>query len=213
MEVARSDPSESPEILATRCRNYVEWGADAIAVRTDEEISPDGIADLRAACSSLKVPVIRTDWILHPLQVAEVREAGGAALTTIYSILEKGLSRLSKYALSLGLDPIVEIVNLKELEAASDLGISLYGINMSVGLSLSVPGLRQDVAKSLIGQMPFGVYTIVGIQAEEEALEMKVAGADAVYLRHEFFQGLISKELKGQDEAFLKRLRDILSND
>lgn len=205
-EVARLCPAESPHVLATRCRDYVRWGVDAIAVRTDEEISPDGVADLVAVCNSLHVPVIRTDWILHPLQVAETREAGAAALTTVHAVLQKGLPGLLSYAVSLGLDPIVEIVNLKDLEAVSKLGISVYGINLSVKLSLPVPGVRQDVAKSLLRQLPDGVQAIVGIMSVEDALEMKMAGASALYLRHEVWQGLACGEFQG--EAFLKRLRD-----
>jgi hypothetical protein len=43
----------------------------------------------------------------------------------------------------------------------------------------------------------------------EEALEMKNAGASALYIRHEVWQG--SGELKG--EEFFRRLRDKLSGD
>eukprot|EP00250_Pteridium_aquilinum_P021106 c25026_g2_i1 orf=66-938(+) len=209
-EVARLSPDEPPHLLAARCRNYVRLGVDAIAVRTDEEASPDGIADLMAVCNSLQVPVIRKDWFIHPLQIAETREAGAAALTLVYAILQQGLPALQSYALSLGLDPIVEIVNLKDLDAVSKLGISVYGINLSIKLSLPVPGLRQDVAKSLLQQLPDGAQSIVGIMSVEEALEMKLAGVNALYLRHEVWQGSNSGQLR--DEAFLEKLRDVLAN-
>lgn len=209
-EVSRFSPTESPQLLAARCRNYVRLGVDAIAIRTDEEASADGLADLQAACSALQVPVIRRDWFLHPLQIAETREVGAEALTLVYAVLQNGLPALQSYALSLGLDPIVEIVNLKDLEAVSKLGIiNMYGINLSIKLSLPVPGLRQDVAKSLLRQLPDGALGIVGIMSIEEALEMKLAGANALYIRHEVWQGSKPGEL--QDEAFLDKLRDVLS--
>lgn len=209
-EVARFSPTETPQSLATRCKSYVQSGADAIAIRTDEEASSDGLADLMAVCSALQVPVVRADWVIHPLQIAETREAGAAALTLVYAILKNGLPALQSYALSLGLDSIVEIVNLKDLEAVSRQGIFLYGINLSIKLSLPVPGLRQDVAKSLLQQMPDGARSVVGIMSMEEALEMQVAGANALYLRHDVWQGSTQGELRG--EAFLKKLRDTLSN-
>ncbi|KAI5058540.1 hypothetical protein GOP47_0026710 [Adiantum capillus-veneris] len=188
-EVTRLSPAESPQGLATRCKNYVQAGADAIAVRTDEEASPDGLADLIAVCSAVQVPVVQTDWFLHPLQIAETREAGAAALTLVYAVLKSGLWSLQSYSLSLGLDPIVEIVNLNDLEAVARQGISVYGINLSIKLSLPVPGIRQDVAKSLLQQLPDGARSIVGIMSMEEALELKLAGASALYLRHDVWQG------------------------
>lgn len=209
-EVARLSPTESPHLLAARCRNYVNLGVDAIAIRTDEEASPDGLADLKAVCNSLQVPVIQRDWFLHPMQIAETREAGAAALSLVYAVLQNGLPALQSYALSLGLDPIVEIVNLKDLEAVSKLGMYIYGINISIKLSLPVPGLRQDVAKSLLRQLPDGAQGIVGIMSVEEASEMKLAGASALYLRHEVWQGSKAGELR--DEAFLAKLCDVLSN-
>ncbi|MCO5580840.1 hypothetical protein L7F22_034713 [Adiantum nelumboides] len=247
-EVARLSPAESPQSLASRCKNYVQSGADAIAVRTDEEASPDGLADLIAVCSAVQVPVIQTDWFLHPIQIAESREAGAAALTLVHAILKNGLWPLQSYALSLGLDSIVElevnilvlqwmiqeqhakhfdfqgsrsasqamtdqnyiIVNLKDLEAASRQVISVYGINLSIKLSLPVPGLRQDVAKSLLEQLPDGAQSIVGIMSMEEALELKLAGASALYLRHDVWQDSRHGHICG--EAFLKKLRDILAN-
>ncbi|KAH7280617.1 hypothetical protein KP509_36G005900 [Ceratopteris richardii] len=53
VEVARLTPAESPEDLAARCRKYGRLGIDAISVCTDEETSPDGLADLKAVCSVL----------------------------------------------------------------------------------------------------------------------------------------------------------------
>ena len=47
-----------------------------------------------------------------------------------------------------------------------------------------------------------------GIMSIEEALDIKMAGASALYVRHEVWQG--SGELKGED--FIRRLRDELSS-
>ncbi|KAH7280616.1 hypothetical protein KP509_36G005900 [Ceratopteris richardii] len=108
VEVARLTPAESPEDLAARCRKYGRLGIDAISVCTDEETSPDGLADLKAVCSVSRVPVIRRDWFLHPLQIAETREAGAAALPLVCTVLGNGLPALYSYAHYLGLDSIVE---------------------------------------------------------------------------------------------------------
>ena len=52
---------------AKRCKAA---GADAIAVPTDALDTETGLRDLLAVCRAVRCPVVRRDWILHPLQVA-----------------------------------------------------------------------------------------------------------------------------------------------
>nr|PNR33040.1 hypothetical protein PHYPA_024983 [Physcomitrium patens] len=211
VEAARLSPSETPEMLAERCVKYVEWGATAISVCTDEESSPNGLADLTAVCQAVTVPVLRRDWIIHPLQIADTCEAGATALTTVYSILSKGLPAILNYAVSLGLDAVVEVINMKELQEVATLGIPIYGINLSVGLAISMPSIRQDISKSLIGEIPFGASSMVGVYSIEEARTMKIAGADAVYIKHEVLHGPQATEKNAQ--VFLENLREAMSGD
>ncbi|KAL2634375.1 hypothetical protein R1flu_005854 [Riccia fluitans] len=213
-EIARLSPSESLDSFSSRCAQYVEWGADALAVCTDEEKSPNGAADLAAACKAVNVPVLRKDWIIHPLQVAETREVGASSITAVYSILGKGAPAILQYAISLGLDAIVEVVNLQELQEVEPLGAPLYGINLSVGLTLSLPGVRMDLAKGLVGEIPFGASSVVGVWSIEEATELKAEGVDAVYVRHEVLQGRSATEAKQLvPQAFLQNLRDAMTGD
>lgn len=58
---------------------------------------------------------------------------------------------------------------------------------------------------ALILALPQGVYSI------EEARAMKIAGADAVYIRHEVFQGPKAREQNPQ--LFIEGLREALSGD
>uniref|UniRef100_A0A0D6R5F4 indole-3-glycerol-phosphate synthase n=1 Tax=Araucaria cunninghamii TaxID=56994 RepID=A0A0D6R5F4_ARACU len=212
VEVARSIPSEAPASLAERCRDYATWGADAIAVRTDEEVTANGILDLSEVSAAVTVPVMRSDWIIHPIQIAQTSESGASAVRLVNSVLKKGTPAILRYTQALGLDAIVEVVNLKELEEVATLGISAYGINLSVGLSLPIPGFRQDIAKSLVGNLPFGSYSIVqGVSSQEEAIEMRLAGADAVYISQDVLERY---EASGNSqEQFLQGLRDSLTGD
>jgi len=54
---------------AKRC---VAAGGDAIAVPTDALDTATGLGDLLAVCRAVQCPVVRRDWILHPLQVASL---------------------------------------------------------------------------------------------------------------------------------------------
>lgn len=68
-EVARSSTVQTPEAMGQLCADLVAAGADAVAVRTDAEDTPQGAADLFASCRATTAPVLQLDWHLHPLQV------------------------------------------------------------------------------------------------------------------------------------------------
>ncbi|GLJ16267.1 hypothetical protein SUGI_0273650 [Cryptomeria japonica] len=192
-----------------RCSEYVNWGADAIAIAAN--IDAIAIPHIHQLSAALSVPIMGADWIIHPLQIAQTAEAGASAVRLVYAVLKKGTAAILRYTQALGLDAIVEVVNLKELEEIATLGVATYGINLSVGLSLPIPGFRQDIAKSLLGNIPFGCYSIVGVSSAEEALEMRLAGADAVYIKQEVLERY---EASGNSqETFLQNLRDSLTGD
>ncbi|CAI5523424.1 unnamed protein product [Closterium sp. Naga37s-1] len=191
VEMARARPSESPESLARRCQRYIGLGADTVMVCCDEEISPDGLADVRAVSRALPgVPVIVKDWMLHPIQVAEAAEAGAAAFHIVHGVLNKATAPMLAFAFGLGVDVAVEVVNLEELKRLEPLAIPLYGLNLSVGLAVSAPGFRQSVAKSLLSSMPFGAAALVGASSVEDVRMMKAAGATAIVLKREVFKGM-----------------------
>jgi len=51
----------------------------------------------------------------------------------------------------------------QEMEGLARTGVVFYGINLSVGLSVSVPGFATDMAHGLLGEMPFGTISLVGV--------------------------------------------------
>ncbi|CAI5477775.1 unnamed protein product [Closterium sp. Yama58-4] len=210
VEVARARPSESPESLARRCQQYVALGADTVMVCCDEEISPDGLADVRAVSRALPgVPIIVKDWMLHPIQVAEAAEAGAAAFHVVHGVLNKATAPMLAFAFGLGIDVAVEVVNLEELKRLEALAIPLYGLNLSVGLAVSAPGFRQSVAKSLLSSMPFGAAVpLVGASSVEDVRMMKAAGATAIVLKREVFKGMEGGST-GLGEREEKALQDL----
>ena len=66
-------------------------GADAIAVPTDSEDTPSSLADVFAVTHAVDAPVLMRDWILHPLQIVDAKEAGAAGvLGVITSVMGDG---------------------------------------------------------------------------------------------------------------------------
>ena len=118
-EIARLDSFETSDDLAERATRLVECGADAIAVRLDEEASPEGMRDLFVVSRAVaaRVPVFARDWYLHPLQIVDVKAAGATGVIGIVaSVTQRGSPVLSSFGAALGLDCPVEIVNLNELK-------------------------------------------------------------------------------------------------
>jgi indole-3-glycerol phosphate synthase len=69
IEVARTSSKDTSTDLAEWARRCVAGGAEALAVPTDAGDTPTGLADLLTVCRATRCPVLRRDWILHPLQV------------------------------------------------------------------------------------------------------------------------------------------------
>eukprot|EP00887_Chlorella_sp_A99_P002189 scaffold21.g2189.t1 len=204
VEACRGEGLNSPQALAELAARLAAAGADAVAVRTDSEDTPQGLADLFAVCRALPgTPVLQRDWFIHPLQVAEAKEAGAAGIIgTIASVTGRGTPLMSSYAAAIGLDCPVEIVNNAELTAMERFGVPFFGINLSVGLSISIAGFGADVAAGLLGGLPFGTVSLVGARSVGEARRARAAGADALLVRQE-----LVGEYAGREVALLEELR------
>lgn len=64
-----------------------------------------------------------------------------------------------------------KVVNLREVEGLAKAGVVFYAINVSVGISISLPGFSSDLAHGILGNLPFGAISMVGVRSMEEAGE------------------------------------------
>jgi indole-3-glycerol phosphate synthase len=112
-------------------RCYERGGACAISVLTDEEYFGGSIADLCAARSSTKLPLLRKDFIIDPIQILESAIAGADAVLLIAAAPDDvSLAELRALAEEvIGLDALVEVHNSGELNRAVNAGATLIGIN------------------------------------------------------------------------------------
>lgn len=209
LELSRTTSVNTSEQLAQLGARYVAAGADALAVRIDADYTPEGTKDLWSVCRAAKAPVLAWDWFLHPLQVVEVKEAGAAGVVgAVASVLSKGTPIMSSFAASLGLDCPVEVVNASELREVSQFGVPFYGVNLSVGLSVGIAGFGSQVAKGLVGELPFGAISMVGVRSLDEARAAKMAGADSLLVKAELVE-----EYKGRLPQLVEQLRYLTSLD
>lgn len=210
-EVARPTLETSSAELAQLAKAYVAAGADALAVRTDSEHTPSGLRDLFSVQQAVpRVPVVARDWLIHPLQVCEVKEAGAAgALGLIAQVTGRGTGVMSSFSAALGLDAPVEVVNAKEVAALAAQGVVFYAINVAVGLSVAVPGFANQIAHGLLGELPFGAISLVGVRSLEDAAAARRSGADSLLIKAELLHAHADNvQLLGQQLQYAVTLDD-----
>ena len=112
-------------------RCYERGGACAISILTDEQYFGGSIADLCAARSSTKLPLLRKDFIIDPIQIFEAAIAGADAVLLIVAALDDtSLKQLRSLAEDeFGIDALVEVHGSSELKRALNAGAKIVGVN------------------------------------------------------------------------------------
>lgn len=170
-------PGANPVEIA---RAYMDGGAAALSVLTDREYFGGDLDFLRAVREEVPVPVIRKDFLIHPVQVWEARAAGADAVLLIVRILEQPLlEELHGLAVELGMDALVEAHTAEELDRALAAGATLVGVN-NRDLDTFVTDL--DLCVRLAPRVPAPVTYVgeSGIRTAADVDRLGAAGIDAI---------------------------------
>jgi indole-3-glycerol phosphate synthase len=159
---------------------YGTHGAAAISVLTDGPYFGGSMADLRAAAGRSLVPVLRKDFILDELQILEARAAGASAVLLIVRALDASrLQALMACAAAAGLETLVEVHNLRELDTALAAGAGIIGVN-----SRDLDTFKVDTAGAwkILRKVPPDLIAVAesGLSRREDVVRAAEAGADAV---------------------------------
>ncbi len=164
-EVKRRSPSAGEIAPADdavgRARAYASGGAAAISVLCEPHWFGGSLADLRAVRAAVSVPVLAKEFVVDPRQLELVR-AAGADIVLLLAVLHPRarLARLVAQARDLGLEPLVEAHDARELDAALASGARVIGVNnrdlrtlevdpeRAVRLRELIPGDRIAIAES-----------------------------------------------------------------
>ena len=184
-EVKRASPSQGdirPKADPVKvARFYAQAGTAAVSVLTEPSRFGGGIDDLIFVQQALPaLPVLRKDFIVHEVQLAEARSAQASSALLMAAVLEQDeLARLLAYARDLGLEPLVEVRGEAELEEALTVGARVIGIN-----NRNLTTLEVDLAATfeLAGQVPPEAVLVSesGIHGPEQARELRATGVDAL---------------------------------
>ena len=138
-EIKRASPSKGAISLdvcaAEQARKYALAGASVISVLTEPDWFKGGIEDLRSVRQVLegmpnRPAVLRKEFIFDAYQILEARLAGADTVLLIVKMLEVDtLGRLYRYSRSLGMEPLVEVNTVEEMDIAMRLEAKVIGVN------------------------------------------------------------------------------------
>jgi indole-3-glycerol phosphate synthase len=109
---------------------YAAAGASALSVLTDKDFFMGTKTDLYKARQVNQIPILRKDFMIDEFQVIEAKSLGADIILLIAAILTPTeIDTLAKLAKSLGLNVLLEVHNLEELERSIHPDLDAIGIN------------------------------------------------------------------------------------
>ncbi|MGZ9586918.1 indole-3-glycerol phosphate synthase TrpC [Paenibacillus marinisediminis] len=192
-EVKKASPSKGlireqfhPDQIA---KEYAAAGADALSVLTDVQYFQGGIDIFRKVRAAVDLPLLRKEFIISKEQLAEARLIGADAVLLIAAVLDDAeLAELFTFAKQLGLESLVEVHDLVELDRVKRLdGIELIGIN-----NRNLHTFETDIEQTarLLSAVPKGAVLVSesGIHQPEHLVNLHQHGVHGVLVGEHFMR-------------------------
>ena len=111
-------------------KEYEVAGAAAISVLTEPDFFKGDKKYLQEIASTVKIPVLRKDFIIDEYQIYQAKVWGASAILLICACLDvPTLTKFRELADSLGLSSLVEAHDEQEVQMAIDCGARIIGVN------------------------------------------------------------------------------------
>jgi indole-3-glycerol phosphate synthase len=165
---------------------YARGGAAGISVLTEPSFFDGGLDHLREVRAAVTTPVLRKDFVVTEYQIAEARAAGAdGVLLIVAAMVPEDLGRLWRYAIDLGLMPLVEVHADVELPVALEAGAETIGVN-----SRNLKTLEVDTTlfERMISTIPDTHVAVAesGIRTADDVRRLRAAGYDAFLIGERF---------------------------
>ena len=183
-EIKRRSPSrgvlDQSIDAAKRALLYEGAGAAALSILTEPSEFGGSLEDLKSAREFTRIPVLRKDFHVHPVQLFEARAAGASAALLIVRALGPDDTRtMADSARDAGIEAVFEVRDENELAWALDSGAAVIGVNRR---NLETLEMEDGVIEQLVPMIPRHVFAIAesGVSTRQDVERAAQLGADAV---------------------------------
>lgn len=183
-EVKRRSPSKgwiNPNLSAVdQALAYERGGASALSILTEPKHFGGSVQDLEAVHAAVRIPILKKDFHVDPIQLVEAKAIGAsAALLIARALSPDSLREMIDAASALRLEVLVEIRDEVELQRALDAGASIIGIN---NRNLETLVIDPATSERLLALVPPTVVAIAesGVSSRDDVERVAQCGADAV---------------------------------
>ncbi|MFN3202645.1 MAG: indole-3-glycerol-phosphate synthase [Bradymonadia bacterium] len=140
-----ADAQALQQMLHSQATAYVDGGAAALSVLTEPSRFLGHLDHLRMVVAAVggRRPVMRKDFLVHPVQLLETRAAGASGALLITRMLtDEALSEMLTVARDLGLFVLLEAFDAEDLRRMVGLGVSPAADHPGVLLGLNCRDLK-----------------------------------------------------------------------
>ncbi|KAH9923662.1 indole-3-glycerol phosphate synthase [Fomitopsis serialis] len=181
-EIKRASPSKgdiAPFVNpAQQALLYAQAGASVISVLTEPTWFKGSLLDMRLARQAVdglrdRPAILRKEFVFSEYQIAEARLWGADTVLLIVAMLaQEQLQRLYAYAVSLGMEPLVEVNNAREMARRGVNNRNLHDFSVDMGTTSGLVDMVRE--KDVL------LCALSGIKGPEDVVVYKEQGVNAV---------------------------------
>ncbi len=167
---------------------YENAGACGMSVLTDGKYFGGSLDDLLLARASSSFPLLRKEFIVDKYQILEAKAYGADVILLIAAVLSQSeIKSLSEFTKNLGMDVLLEVHNLEELQKSIMPSLDMLGVN---NRNLKTFEVSLDISKTLSKEIPdeFIKVSESGISNIEAINELKPFGYKGFLIGENFMK-------------------------
>ncbi|MFD2826896.1 indole-3-glycerol phosphate synthase TrpC [Leeuwenhoekiella polynyae] len=167
---------------------YENAGVCGMSVLTDGKYFGGSLDDLLLARAVSKFPLLRKEFIIDEYQILEAKAYGADVILLIAAVLTREeIKNFSEFAKSLGLDVLLEVHNLEELEKSIMPSLDMLGVN---NRNLKTFEVSLDTSKTLSTKIPddFVKVSESGISSIDAIKELQPYGYKGFLIGENFMK-------------------------
>jgi len=169
-------------------KGYEEAGVCGISVLTDGKYFGGSLDDLILARACVTRPLLRKEFIIDAYQILEAKAYGADVILLIAAVLNREeLKHLSAFAKHIGLEVLLEVHHLEELEQSLMPSLDMIGVN---NRNLKTIEVSLENSKLLASKIPndFVKVSESGISTIEAVKELQAYGYKGFLMGEHFMK-------------------------